>query len=178
MVNYPPDFCPYCGTALETIAFDGRDRRHCENCDRIVRHNPVPCAGVAVVDRRNGERRVLCVERAVPPGVGEWTLPGGHVELDEEPAAAAARELEEETGVSVDPAALAIFDARSLPSRDGKRVVSIQYVVDRSATTGEPVAGTDAGAARFRTPAAFDASDEIFRPIHEQRFRSIAAGED
>ncbi|ARS90119.1 NUDIX domain-containing protein [Natrarchaeobaculum aegyptiacum] len=185
MVSRPAEFCPRCGSALETITFDGRERANCPACDRVVWHNPVPCAGVAVVDGggdetgRDGDRHtepaVLCVKRGVPPGVGEWTIPGGHMEVGEEPAAAAARELEEETGISVDPDALEILDATNLPPRTGKHVVTIHYVVERSATTGVPSAGSDAMDARFFSPGEFDASDEAFRPIHEQRFRAAAA---
>lgn len=176
MVSRPATHCPRCGDALETITIDGRERERCPACGDVIWHNPVPCAGVAVVDRTgpSGDPAVLCVERGVPPGIGEWTIPGGHVETGEEPHVAAARELEEETGVSVDPDALEILDAAALPPRDGKHVVTIHYVVDRAATTGEPVAGSDANAARFWTPSEFDASSETFRPVHEERFRAAA----
>lgn len=175
MVSRPPTFCPDCGDALETIVFDGRERMRCPDCDRIVWHNPAPCAVVAVVDRTGPDPAVLCVERGVPPGVGEWTLPGGHIEIGEEPETAAARELAEETGVTVNPDALDLLDATTVPPRDGKHVVTIHYVVDREATGGEPAAGSDATAARFRSPAEFDASNETFRPVHEDRFRTAAA---
>ncbi|QFU81587.1 NUDIX domain-containing protein [Natronorubrum aibiense] len=174
MVSRPADYCPRCGTSLETITFDARERRRCPTCEDVVWHNPVPCASVAVVDRLRPEPAVLCVERAVPPGVGEWTLPGGHMEVGEEPAAAAVRELEEETGVTVAPDVLEILGAASMPPRDGKHVTTIHYVADRANATGEPMAGSDASAARFWSPAAFDASGETFRPIHERRFRAAA----
>ncbi|MFP8952892.1 NUDIX domain-containing protein [Natrialbaceae archaeon A-arb3/5] len=174
MVSRPPEFCPRCGDSLETIPIDGRERERCPTCGDVIWHNPVPCAGVAVVDRTDEIPAVLCVERAVPPGIGEWTLPGGHMEIGEDPAVAAARELEEETGVSVDPSTLEILDATSLPPRDGKHVVTIHYVVDRAETEGVPAAGSDAGDARFWTPSEFDDSDERFRPVHEDRFRSAA----
>ena len=175
MVSRPAEFCPDCGSPGETIAFDGRERERCPACERVIWHNPVPCATVAVVDSTGSDPAVLCVERGVPPGIGEWTLPGGHMEPGEEPHAAAARELEEETGVAVDPDALSLLDATSLPPRDDKHIVTIHYVVDRAETTGEPRPATDATAARFWTPAAFAASDETFRPIHEERFRAAAA---
>ncbi|GAB3666495.1 NUDIX domain-containing protein [Halopiger thermotolerans] len=174
MVSRPPAYCPYCGAPLETIALDGRERKRCPDCGEIIWHNPVPCAGVAVVDRTGAEPAVLCVERGVPPGVGEWTIPGGHVETGEQPHVGAARELEEETGVSVDPDALRVFDAAALPPRADKHVVMTYYVVDRAETTGEPRAGSDAADARFWTPSAFDAADERFRPVHEARFRAAA----
>lgn len=174
MVSRPAEFCPRCGTALETARADGREREHCPTCERVIWHNPVPCAGVAVVDAARPEPAVLCVERAVPPGIGEWTLPGGHVETGEAPAVAAARELEEETGVAVDQDHLDLFDATSLPPHGGKHVVTILYVVERALTDGEPRAGSDAGAARFFTPREFDASGERFRPVHERRFRAVA----
>jgi 8-oxo-dGTP pyrophosphatase MutT (NUDIX family) len=55
---------------------------------------PINGAQVAVVDRG----RVLVQFRPWPPG---WELPGGHGDADEDPAATAAREIEEETGFSV-----------------------------------------------------------------------------
>lgn len=178
MVNYPPKFCPYCGTELGSTTFEGEPRRYCGECDRIVWHNPVPGAGVAVVERRTGENAVCCVERAIPPGVGEWTLPAGYIDAarEEGPAEAAARELEEETGLVVDPDALELYDATALPPREGLQVLSIQYIVDRAVTSGKPAAGSDAATARFLTPAEFDRLGERFRPVHEERFRTIAAG--
>jgi 8-oxo-dGTP pyrophosphatase MutT (NUDIX family) len=52
-------------------------------------------AQLAIVDAEN---RVLLQLRPWPPG---WELPGGHCDAGEEPAAAAAREAQEETGLSV-----------------------------------------------------------------------------
>ena len=56
---------------------------------------PVTGAQLALVDE---QRRVLVQLRPWPPG---WELPGGHCDGGEDPAAAAAREAEEETGLSV-----------------------------------------------------------------------------
>ncbi|OIB58435.1 NUDIX domain-containing protein [Natrialba sp. SSL1] len=173
MVSRPPAFCPQCGDALETATIEDRERKYCSVCERVVWHNPVPCATVAVVDP--DESAVLCVERGVPPGVGEWTLPGGHMEIGESPEAAAARELAEETGLEVDPLSLEILDAVSLPPRNGKHVMTTYYVVERAAATGDVTAGSDATDAAFWSPSEFDAAAETFRPVHEERFRAAAA---
>ncbi|MBS2018541.1 MAG: NUDIX domain-containing protein, partial [Deltaproteobacteria bacterium] len=61
---------------------------------------PTPNAASAVVLRRDG--RVLLVQRGRPPNEGVWTLPGGRVEPGETVAAAAAREVLEETGIEVE----------------------------------------------------------------------------
>lgn len=49
--------------------------------------------------RRDG--RVLLVQRGRPPLEGAWNLPGGKIEPGETPAATAAREVLEETGIAI-----------------------------------------------------------------------------
>jgi 8-oxo-dGTP diphosphatase len=58
----------------------------------------VVAAGAVV---RDAAGRLLLVRRAHDPEAGRWTLPGGRVEPGESPAAAAAREVAEETGLEV-----------------------------------------------------------------------------
>jgi ADP-ribose pyrophosphatase YjhB (NUDIX family) len=140
-----PAYCDQCGTELVERRVESRDRKWCPDCERVVFQNAVPTAGVAVVD---GDR-VLLVERAVPPGEGDWTIPGGHLEVEEEPRVGAARELEEETGVSAPPEALTLLEARQLETFAGKHVVSTGYAVDVADTTGEPTAGSDAAAVEW-----------------------------
>ena len=54
---------------------------------------------MAVLVERDG--RILLVQRANEPFRGLWTLPAGFVNAGEDPAAAAARECLEETGLTV-----------------------------------------------------------------------------
>lgn len=170
MVNRPPNNCPYCGSELTTTEIEGRDRNLCPDCDRVIWHNPVPCAGVAVVD----DDSVLIVQRAAGPGKGEWTIPGGHLELGEPPAVGAVRELREETGLSVNPDDLSLLDSRSFGPYCGKYVVSIGYVVRCEKADGEVVPGSDADAAEFMSPAEFDRTGEPFRENQRERFEAAA----
>ena len=59
-----------------------------------------PVVGVGAVVVRNG--KALIVKRAHEPRKGEWSLPGGHVELGESLVDATRREIKEETGLEVE----------------------------------------------------------------------------
>jgi 8-oxo-dGTP diphosphatase len=54
----------------------------------------------------SGERQVLLGHKKTGLGTGKVVALGGHVEDDEAPDEAAAREVKEEAGIAVDPAAL------------------------------------------------------------------------
>ncbi|MFF4412727.1 NUDIX hydrolase [Streptosporangium sp. NPDC001559] len=56
---------------------------------------------------RDAEGRLLLVRRGRPPGKGLWSIPGGRVEPGESDAEALARELREETGLTVRAVGLA-----------------------------------------------------------------------
>ena len=101
---------------------------------------PVPCVGVVCL---RGPQ-VLLIRRGKPPRMGEWSIPGGRMEMGETVAAAALRELREETGVEAE--LLGLIEVLDHISEHGHAVL-----IDFAArwTAGEPVRGDDAAEAAF-----------------------------
>ena len=84
-----------------------------------------PVAGVGAVIFDQG--RVLLVKRGHAPLKGEWSLPGGAVELGETLEAAVAREVLEETGLVVDVGPVVEVVDRVHRDADGR--VEYHYIV-------------------------------------------------
>jgi ADP-ribose pyrophosphatase YjhB (NUDIX family) len=87
---------------------------------------------------------VLLVRRRGPEADAPWSFPGGHVEAGETAEAAARREVREETGLE---ATLLGRTAIHHHVANGRRYRIT--VFHGTADGGEPVAGSDARAARF-----------------------------
>jgi mutator protein MutT len=84
-----------------------------------------PIVGVAAVVIENGG--VVLVRRGRAPAYGEWSLPGGAVELGESLEEAIVREVEEETGLKVEVVELvAVLDRIFW---DGARQIQFHYVL-------------------------------------------------
>ncbi|MDR3511717.1 MAG: NUDIX hydrolase [Caulobacteraceae bacterium] len=106
----------------------------------MSQERPIPAAGVVCL--RGGE--VLLIRRGKAPRMGEWSIPGGRMELGETAAQAALRELAEETGVAAE--LLGLIDVVDYIG-ESVQMVLVDYAARWVA--GEPVAGDDAADARF-----------------------------
>jgi ADP-ribose pyrophosphatase YjhB (NUDIX family) len=107
-----------------------------------------PLLGVGGVVIQNGH--ALLVRRATEPLKGEWSIPGGLVELGEKLVDAVKREVLEETGLTVEPGeVLELFDSIW---RDGEGRCQYHYVlVDYLCRVigGQLLAATDVSDARW-----------------------------
>ena len=90
------------------------------------------------------ENRVLLIRRGSPPLEGEWSIPGGMLELGESLREAVGRELEEETGLEVRVHDLIEAFDRVTMDADGKcryHFVILDYLCER--ISGEARANSD-----------------------------------
>lgn len=109
-----------------------------------------PIVGVGGVVVQNG--RVVLVRRAKAPRKGEWSIPGGMLELGETLRDGVAREIEEETGLKVkSEEVLDVFDSIVIDA-DGKtqyHYVLVDYLC--SVIEGDLRAASDVSEARWAT---------------------------
>ncbi len=102
----PPEynFCPRCGGRLELreVKAGEPQRLVCEECSFIFYLGPKLVA--AVIFELDGG--IVLTQRAIDPGYGKWTFPGGFVDRGETAETAAKREAREEAGVELELGAI------------------------------------------------------------------------
>src|ERR1700720_3309324 len=129
-------FCVNCGAPLEPRIIEGREVEACPNDSFILWHDPKVSTAVVV----EFERGIVLGRRAIEPGYGLWCLPGGFVNDDEDPAAAAARECFEEINAQVEVAGL--IGVYHIAKTDAPSMVVIAYRA-RLAGAARPSAGAE-----------------------------------
>jgi 8-oxo-dGTP diphosphatase len=157
-------YCPHCASKLEPAIIGGKERRRCSTCGFVHWRNPGVGAAVVVFD---GDGRLLMVRRA--PGStrsGYWSIPAGFVDYGEEIRSAAARELEEETGLIAEVGDV-VFVASNFHD-PAKLTVGIWFA--GTVTGGTLCAGDDADDVGWfdldeLPPLAFDTDEELIRRL-------------
>ena len=131
-----------------------------------------PLVGVGAIIVENG--RVALIKRGHPPLLGEWSIPGGMLELGETVREGATREAKEETCLDVEAGELlGVFDrvVRDPEGRVSYHFVLVDFLCRRIG--GELQAAGDADEARWFTaeevaklPLAKDTAEVIQRAIN------------
>lgn len=112
---------------------------------------PFCAVGAIVIDKG----ALLLIKRDREPARGQWSLPGGRVEVGETLREALVREVREETGIDVDVDGLIGVAERIV--RDDEGAIEYHYVIldyvctprSTSLTAGSLKAGDDAADARW-----------------------------
>jgi 8-oxo-dGTP diphosphatase len=132
------------GTATLTVTPAGNESVRMASSREYPERPMIGVGGVVIYD----DRAVL-IRRGSEPLRGEWSIPGGSLELGETLEEGVVRELREETGLEVRVAGMIeIFDriffaeGAGAKSRPQYHYVIVDYLCERLG--GEPIAGGDA----------------------------------
>ncbi|HET6625785.1 MAG TPA: NUDIX domain-containing protein [Nocardioidaceae bacterium] len=140
---------------------------------------------LVILTLHDGQLCALVVRRGQEPFRGQWALPGGFVDQDEDLHEAAVRELEEETAVSTGDVRLEQLASFGAPGRDPRhRVVSVAYLAVLP-NGPSPRAGSDAAEAGWtpvetllagRDELAFDHFDILSEGVERARAKLEYSG--
>lgn len=133
--------------------------------------HPAVTTDVVLFTIREERLQLVLVRRRNPPFAGQWALPGGFLDLEEDLAACALRELKEETGIT--DVYLEQLYTFGRPDRDPReRVISVAYYGLAPADRLQLKPSSDATEAAWfpygaLPPLAFD-HREIVEKAHER----------
>ncbi len=110
--------------------------------DPTAFENPSCTVDIILMTVSSGVLKVLLIKRKNHPWIGQWALPGGFVNMDEDLDDAAARELEEETHISQNTYFHQLYTLGTVNRDPRTRIISTVYF---SMTPEENLKHTHAG---------------------------------
>ena len=134
-------YCPRCGSAVK----HHEGQIECLTCGFVHYAHSAPAVSALVLDDAG---RMLLGRRAHDPDVGLWDVLGGFVDEGEHPLDALRRELDEETGLEVEPGAFlgAFIDTYG----EGPEATSVLNLVwEARIVSGEPSPADDVSELRW-----------------------------
>jgi NAD+ diphosphatase len=143
--------CPRCAGPLD---IEGKVAK-CRSCGGVVYANPAPTGSAILVDDSG---RVLLARRAGDPGKGLWDLPGGFVEEGEDPVTTVHRELEEETGLEIEPVEF-LGGFADHYGEDGICTVNLYWTA--RVVSGRPTPADDVAALEWFDPDELPGEDQF-----------------
>ncbi len=160
-------FCPACGgpLAVRSLKAGDPDRLVCGRCGFVFYLDPKVAVGAII---RNEEGRVVLVRRAIEPGYGLWTFPGGYVDRGEPLETAARREALEECGLVIRLDGLV-----NVYSYAGRAPIIVVYAA--TATAGVLAPDEEGLEARYFEPSRLPWDDLAFRSVRDA-FTDYLAG--
>ncbi|MDQ6759734.1 MAG: NUDIX hydrolase [Acidobacteriota bacterium] len=94
--------------------------RDASNPEESRRYPKRPLVGVGALVFADADQGILLIERGKEPLKGFWSLPGGLLEVGEKLTDAVRREVQEETGLEVEPMSLFEIFERIMPDAEGR----------------------------------------------------------
>jgi 8-oxo-dGTP diphosphatase len=121
---------------------------------------PAPLVGVGAVVVDSGGR-VLLVQRGTEPAKGQWSIPGGLIDVGESLREAVIREVQEETGLGVEP--MELIELLDRIDRVGERVRYHYVIADYLCRVigGTLLAASDAAAVRWVERAEWNSHSSL-----------------
>lgn len=136
--------------------FDRQERHHCPACQKIHFLDPkVACCALV-----SGPRGILLIQRDIEPARGLWSYPGGYMDRGETTAEAAAREVLEETGVTV--VCDRLLGVYSYPDS-----IVVVIVYEAHAESGEPELRPECSDIRWFEPHEIPWGQLAFRSVRQ-----------
>ncbi len=132
-------YCPMCGS--KHFEVNSVKSRKCENCGFEFFMNPGAATAAFIV---NSKGELLVERRGKEPAKGTLDLPGGFADMDETAEEAIAREVKEETGLTVTKAEY-LFSLPNIYRYSGLDIRTLDMFFSCTIDSNEtPVAADDA----------------------------------
>lgn len=134
--------CPKCGGVLSIEKTQDKNKPQCTQCSFIFYQNPaVGVAAIVIEDRK------LLLGKRIGSYSGQWCIPCGYVEWDEDVYDAAKREFYEETGLEIEISH--VYTVLSNFHNPAQHTVGIWFMAKKAA--GKEQAGDDLEEAAYFT---------------------------